>query len=1421
MASAPPAVTTEPAAEVTKHEATLKATVNPEGLETTYQFEYTTAKDFQENGYEGATSAPASPEGIGSGTEGVEVVQTIEGLEPKTRYRFRVVASNSEGTTYGNPIYKSSFGKEGTGNGEFKYIGDVAIAPDGTLWVVDIQNNRLQHFSAGGGYLGASAKVESPDAVAINSAGEIYVSGNYVKKLNSKGEVTATLASYGSSEGQVRFAVGLDLDSEGNLWVADSENGRVDKFNTKGEFVKSIGGLSSPWGVSVAPGGNLWVAEHGAHRISVLSPAGELLNRFGSKGSEPGQFEELSDVEVADGYAWVGDAENNRVQLFNEEGEYVTSFGKEGTGEGQFHTRSWIRVAVAPNGDVWVTDSGNDRVERWNAGSFETSPYTPIYKSSFGKEGTGNGEFKYIGDVAIAPDGTLWVVDIQNNRLQHFSADGGYLGASAKVESPDAVAINSAGEIYVSGNYVKKLNSKGEVTATLASYGSSEGQVRFAVGLDLDSEGNLWVADSENGRVDKFNTKGEFVKSIGGLSSPWGVSVAPGGNLWVAEHGAHRISVLSPAGELLNRFGSKGSEPGQFEELSDVEVADGYAWVGDAENNRVQLFNEEGEYVTSFGKEGTGEGQFHTRSWIRVAVAPNGDVWVTDSGNDRVERWIYGALATATTEPATEVSQREATLNATVNPEGLETSYQFQYTTAEDFEEHGYENATSVPASPEGIGSGTKDVEVSESIEGIEPDTTYHFRVVAENGLGASKGEDKTFTTPEATLKKPIAAYSFDNEFEEGETAYDDVGSHNGTVEGAEWTQGRKGDALRFDGENDVVTIPDSSSLDLHESFTLEAWVDPSESHNWAPVIAKDDSGKGMPFGYVLYGQGGGEAPVGSVAKDESTKKTVSGASALPQEEWSQLALTSDGTQMRLYVNGKLTGTESSVPAKITDGALQIGGSTTLGQYFAGRIDEVRIYSEVLSGKEIRNSLDLSPPQAELSGPLFESADGPLGVESASMTINAGDGSGEVASGLKNVEIRVDGKLAEVISCGCGEPITFTYSKKAWGSGANTVAVTVNDKAGNQTVRELTVDKPDGPSIALEGPLYERRGTTIGAKAHKLTIHVGQTDSSEAAPRPGVKSIEVKVDGTLAGEPKTQTCPEGNCSLETTWIFEPTSYAEGTHTIAVIAKDQQGNTTTRSFEVEIDTSDPCGNSAEEPVEGCEDATYPIQHATSYVSEPGTTKEFVAEEWIQPGTPNARKETAKEYLWTRDVVPCPEEPEAECGEVRTISPGVLEETNELFVTTSSDPNDDQLDPVAELNAFDPSALGEPTKTGPLVDALASWQSPPPNHGSTYALYSEIEEVAEGPTLKTLWWVDASTDLPLRRVSVIEEESHVVSEKRELFDFDQTPPTPESLPENFFDSSTPEEVVTEVTRSLDEPLPEPEIVEVDEEEEAGEF
>jgi Concanavalin A-like lectin/glucanases superfamily len=169
----------------------------------------------------------------------------------------------------------------------------------------------------------------------------------------------------------------------------------------------------------------------------------------------------------------------------------------------------------------------------------------------------------------------------------------------------------------------------------------------------------------------------------------------------------------------------------------------------------------------------------------------------------------------------------------------------------------------------------------------------------------------------------PIAAYSFDEG--SGPTAKDSAGSNDGSISGATWTTGKYGSALEFDGIDDLVSIPDAADLDLTSTFTLEAWVRPDTATDWSPVIAKNENpGSGYGSGYVLFSQGPGK-PRGWLA-NTGTTKSITGLSALPTNEWSQIAFTSDGTNLRLYIEGKLVGSPApAIAAGTTATALELG----------------------------------------------------------------------------------------------------------------------------------------------------------------------------------------------------------------------------------------------------------------------------------------------------------------------------------------------------------------------------------------------------------------------------------------------------------------------------------------------------------------
>ncbi|MGR9108895.1 MAG: LamG-like jellyroll fold domain-containing protein, partial [Gammaproteobacteria bacterium] len=207
---------------------------------------------------------------------------------------------------------------------------------------------------------------------------------------------------------------------------------------------------------------------------------------------------------------------------------------------------------------------------------------------------------------------------------------------------------------------------------------------------------------------------------------------------------------------------------------------------------------------------------------------------------------------------------------------------------------------------------------------------------------------------PSASLVGLVAAYGFEEA--SGTTVIDSSGQgNNGTIkEAVRISNGHYGKALKFDGVNDWVTVPDSNSLDLSTGLTLEAWVYPlSLTIGGKTVIMKQTFGGAV---YDLYANDDQDVPIWSFYN--GLYRVISGPQHLPLNQWTHLVGTFDGLYQRLYINGVEVATRSENGPIITStGNLRIGGNSIWGEYFDGYIDEVRIYNRALSATEVTNNL--------------------------------------------------------------------------------------------------------------------------------------------------------------------------------------------------------------------------------------------------------------------------------------------------------------------------------------------------------------------------------------------------------------------------------------------------------------------------------
>jgi DNA-binding beta-propeller fold protein YncE len=299
---------------------------------------------------------------------------------------------------------------------------------------------------------------------------------------------------------------------------------------------------------------------------------------------------------------------------------YLDSFGSAGGGNGQFNYP--YAVALSPTGQVYVTDSVNQRVQVFTAGG--------AYVSQFGMAGSGNGQFNGPTGVAVSASGQVYVVDQNNYRVQAFTAAGAYVSqigsqgsGNGQFLSPSGVGVSGSGQAYVtdfSGNNVQVFTAAGAYASQFGSTGSGNGQFSGPTALAVSDTGQVYITDSGNQRVQVFTAGGAYVSQFGSAGNgngqfgyPYGVTVSGTGQVYVADFGSDRIQVFTAGGAYVSQFGSHGSGNGQFDGVYGVAVSGtGLVYVADSNNNRVQRFFSPSDWVSgtnTFATATAGPGQ--------------------------------------------------------------------------------------------------------------------------------------------------------------------------------------------------------------------------------------------------------------------------------------------------------------------------------------------------------------------------------------------------------------------------------------------------------------------------------------------------------------------------------------------------------------------------------------------------------------------------------------------------------------------------------------------------------------------------------------------------------------------------------------------------------------------------------------------
>ena len=269
----------------------------------------------------------------------------------------------------------------------------------------------------------------------------------------------------------------------------------------------------------------------------------------------------------------------------------LMSWGGQGDVEGTFFQAQ--DMDIAPNGDIYVTDAGNHRVQYFDSEGH--------FLGVWGQEGRAEGQFLEPFDVAVDPSGVVYVLDSATGWVQRFSPEGGFLGKAEDlgVYNPRGIAVGPDGDLYIAdtgSNRILKLNPDGRVAGWFGTAGSGAGEMLQPVDVAVDQSGTVYVVDHHNRRIEVFDSEGGY---LGGWALPWSntfdmprIAMGASGQVLLTDPPGGRVWMYTTAGELIGQWQGQEAYGGQVARLSGIAIdEEQHVYVIDVENHRIHKFD--------------------------------------------------------------------------------------------------------------------------------------------------------------------------------------------------------------------------------------------------------------------------------------------------------------------------------------------------------------------------------------------------------------------------------------------------------------------------------------------------------------------------------------------------------------------------------------------------------------------------------------------------------------------------------------------------------------------------------------------------------------------------------------------------------------------------------------------------------------
>ena len=597
----------------------------------------------------------------------------------------------------------------------------VSLLASGALWA---QSYLISTVAGGGGLpvtpsQALSVTLPPPAGVAVDASGNVYFSSaNFVFKLDGSGTLT-TVAGTGKSgfsgdggpatSARINYPQGVAVDTAGNVYIADTYNSVVRKVTVATGVITTVAGtpanfgylgdggpaagalLDRPFGVALDSAGNLYIADYGNQVIRKVANA-TITTVAGNNALGPGyagdggaaiqaelNYPRGVAVDSGGNNIYIADTYNSRIRKVTS-GTITTVAGNGTAGytvDGVQATQAEINrpygVAVDAAGNLYIADTYNYRVRKVAASGTITTVAGTGNPGDTGDGGAAtSAQLNSPGSVVVDGSGNLYIADVQNCRIRKVAAStittvaggagGGEAGGGiwgyagdggpatrAELYQPGAVAADSAGNLYIADTYnyvIRKVTPGGTITTVAGTgnfgYTGDGGQATSATldvcyGVAVDTAGNIYIADTGNNRIRKVTVATGVITTVAGngasgyygdagpatsayLNQPYGVAVDSGGNIYIADFGNNVIRAVAASNNNIytaagdgygagsgagagNYYGDGGPANGaEFNGPSSVALdASGNLYIADSYNNAIRVVGGNGLIFTLAG----------------------------------------------------------------------------------------------------------------------------------------------------------------------------------------------------------------------------------------------------------------------------------------------------------------------------------------------------------------------------------------------------------------------------------------------------------------------------------------------------------------------------------------------------------------------------------------------------------------------------------------------------------------------------------------------------------------------------------------------------------------------------------------------------------------------------------------------------